>query len=205
MTATHKRKILTGDLDDLLGAEPMAIKRSAERPRRSTAEPMGGDSRSGRYSAASREASASVSGLEGRLSEADLAEFWGVSSRMVRKLGSDGTIEKFPGNRFDLRAATRAYIQRLIKVAEKRGTADPELRAEKLRLTREQADAAGLKNAAARGELLEASAVEKTWASILTDIRAAMLAIPSRLPMLDRSTLEIIDREIRDALTEAAQ
>jgi hypothetical protein len=37
-----------------------------------------------------------------------------------------------------------------------------------------------LKNAAARGELLDAGAVEADWSNTLRQVRAGMLAVPSR-------------------------
>jgi phage terminase Nu1 subunit (DNA packaging protein) len=85
-------------------------------------------------------------------------------------------------------------------------TANPDLLAEKIRLAKEQADKTALANAKARGELLPAAEVEREWAAILRDVRAAMLALPSRLqqklPHLSAHDVAMIDREIRDVLAE---
>jgi phage terminase Nu1 subunit (DNA packaging protein) len=49
-------------------------------------------------------------------------------------------------------------------------------------------------------------AVEREWTSILTGVRARMLAVPSRagqrLPNLSTHDIGEIDREIRDGLAE---
>jgi phage terminase Nu1 subunit (DNA packaging protein) len=62
------------------------------------------------------------------------------------------------------------------------------------------------KNAAARGELLDAGAVEREWSDILRCVRAGMLAVPSRagarLPHLTPHDVAEIDTEVRDVLTE---
>ena len=65
-----------------------------------------------------------------------------------------------------------------------------------------------LKNAKARGELVEASEVERSWADTLRQLRARLLAIPSRLradlPTLDPQAVAALDRALRDTLTEIA-
>ncbi len=56
-----------------------------------------------------------------------------------------------------------------------------------------------------RGEVLDADAVASEWAGILRTVRAAMLAVPSRvraaLPHLTASDVGVIDAELRAALT----
>jgi phage terminase Nu1 subunit (DNA packaging protein) len=48
----------------------------------------------------------------------------------------------------------------------------------------------------------------REWGGVLRTIRASMLAVPSRigarLPHLDATDLDALDREIRDALGEVA-
>lgn len=140
------------------------------------------------------------------VTESDLAAHWGVSTRQVRKLLSEGVIQKADTRHFDRTSATQSYIRRLIDQATRKS--NPELTAEKLRLTRESADKIAIANELARGELVLAKLVEITWTGILRDVRAAMLAIPTRaaqrLPHLTATDLEILEREVRDALQEMA-
>ena len=69
----------------------------------------------------------------------------------------------------------------------------------------EQADAIALKNAVARGALLEAAAVEREWTSVLAGVRAGVLAASSRigqrLPHLPLEDITEIDAELRELLT----
>lgn len=82
------------------------------------------------------------------------------------------------------------------------------LTSERARLAKEQADAQAMKNAALRGDLVAAAKVTQEWADVLRKVRAAMLAVSSRLrsalPHLTAADAAIIDREIRDSLTELA-
>ena len=145
---------------------------------------------------------------EDAISTAALADLLGASVAKVRELAREGLLQKTGIDRFDRRQAVRAYCQRLRELG-RRGATDPEYLAEKTRLAREQADKIAVQNAAARGELLPAKAVEAEWSTILRDVRAAMLALPSRLQQrlghLGPHDVQTIDREIRDALAEAAR
>lgn len=137
--------------------------------------------------------------------ESELAAFWAVTTRQVRKLLSDGVIQKADGRLYDLQICTAAYLRHL---SLKRSTTNSNLEVEKIRLTREQADAVELKNAILREEYVSAAEVKNTWAAVLRDVRASALAIPgrvqTRLPHLTVHDVKIIDNEIRLALTEVA-
>lgn len=81
--------------------------------------------------------------------------------------------------------------------------------AERARLARAQADAVEIRNARARGALLEAAAVEAEWCGGLRTVRAEMLAVPSRvaqrLPHLTPHDAGEIDAEVRAVLTEVGE
>jgi len=140
------------------------------------------------------------------ISEAELADLLGLTSRQIRNLAADGVAKKAGPARYELRASVRAYAESLREKAS-RGRAkadDPELRAERLRLAIAQAEKVELSNAKTRGELLLAQEVVSAWAGVLREVRAAMLAIPSRvnqsLPHLTVHDLNTLDRTIRDTL-----
>lgn len=144
-----------------------------------------------------------------RISENELADFLALTPRAVRVLAQDGIIERTAPATFEKRAAIRAYCEHLREKATKRAaTTRAELDSEQVRLKRAQAEKAELQTAQMRRALLPAGEVERSWAAILHGLRAAMLAIPSRvqqaLPHLTAHDLNALDREIRDALTEAA-
>jgi phage terminase Nu1 subunit (DNA packaging protein) len=83
------------------------------------------------------------------------------------------------------------------------------LRDERIRIAKEHADALALKNAAARGQMLDAAAVEADWSGTLRNVRAGMLAVPSRasarLPHLTPHDIAEIDAEVRAVLTEISE
>lgn len=75
--------------------------------------------------------------------------------------------------------------------------------AHRVRLATAQAQLAEIRGAKLRGELVPAADVEAEWASVLADLRAALLAIPSRVGAklaLSRETVAAIDSEIRASL-----
>lgn len=142
------------------------------------------------------------------ISEAELADLLGITSRRIRDLTSDGIFPRRGAARYGRREAVRSYAAWLRKQASGKAPANPELQAERLRFERERADKLAAQNAATRRDLLPASEVARTWSATLRDLRASMLAIPSRvgarLPHLTAHDLSEIDREIRDALAESA-
>jgi phage terminase Nu1 subunit (DNA packaging protein) len=133
-----------------------------------------------------------------------------LSARGVRDLAARGIIPSAGRGRYPGPAAVRAYVRHLREVAAGRGAGEslPGLTAERQREARERADKLALANSKARGELVPAADVERVWSDTLREVRSALLAVPSRvaqrLPHLGRSEIAAIDREVRDALREAA-
>lgn len=144
---------------------------------------------------------------------AALAQWLGMSERQIARLAQEGRAVRLGRNRYDLQASVLAYLKWLRdQVPAGRsatGSARTRLSDERERLVREQADAVALKNAQSRGELVPSAEVEREWANVLRDVRAAMLAVPSRVQSrighLTIADVAAIDREVRDALTEMAQ
>lgn len=70
-----------------------------------------------------------------------------------------------------------------------------------------QAELARIRAAKMRGELVPAADVEAEWSNLLADLRAALLALPSRIGgklALSRETVAAIDSEIREHLAALA-
>lgn len=64
-----------------------------------------------------------------------------------------------------------------------------------------------LKTAKLRGEMLDAKEVEARWAAAVLDVRAAIMAVPSRFGArhgLSAAVLADLDSDLRDALTGLA-
>jgi terminase small subunit / prophage DNA-packing protein len=137
-----------------------------------------------------------------------LARWLGVTAKTVRELAKASIVVRAGRGVYQLEESVCRYCEHIRRTASQRGgeASLATLRDERIRIAREQADALALKNAAARGELLEASAVETEWSSVLRSVRAGMLAVPSRcsarLPHLTTYDVAEIDAEVRAVLTE---
>ncbi len=158
-----------------------------------------------------------LSQLPRALSKSAFAKLVAVSpgrvSQMVKQglpVEADGKIDVARGklwiaeNINPTRAASQAKGPTLF--GEERQKAS--LTEERARLAKEQADAAEIKNAILRKELVHASDVEREWASVLRKVRSGVLAVPSRvrqlLPHLTPHDVEAIDNELRCALEDLA-
>lgn len=110
--------------------------------------------------------------------------------------------------KYDLWTSITNYLAHLRETAAGRGgeAGVLDLTAERARLAKEQADGHQLKNEVTRGQMVLADDVARVWADEERAIRAAMLSVPNRIQMEDtgftRSDIAMIDRAIRDVLTE---
>lgn len=142
-----------------------------------------------------------------RIGGKDLCSLLGLSSGALSNLKDRGIAVHLGHDAYDLEATVRQYCAHLRGIAAGRGGEEhtANLTAERARLAKEQADAQALKNAALRGELVPAADVEREWGDVLRQVRARILAVPSRLRQsltLSPADVDLIDRELRAALTE---
>lgn len=147
--------------------------------------------------------------LPGVVSAAELGQWLNLAPPRVSALAREGRIPRREDGRFDLQAAIRGYVESLrLKTMASALASNPELNAEKIRLARANAEKVEAANARARGELAALSEVEREWAGILRDVRAALLALPSRaaarLGHLTPHDVATLDREVRAVLEELA-
>lgn len=141
------------------------------------------------------------------VSAADLCALLDISEAALSDLVKRDLAVKRGRNAYDLEQTVHRVVTHLRGIAAGWGTGDmaANLTAERARLAKEQADAQALKNAALRGDLIEADAVAREWADVLRQVRARILAVPSRLRQaldLSAAAADQIDRELREALTE---
>ena len=147
---------------------------------------------------------------EGSVSAAVLAQLFDCDEKTIRNLANRGIVVKSGRGQFVASQSIRNYVRHLREVASGRGGEEKQttLAEERARFARSQADHVALKIQILRGQMLEAAAVERTWGSFFSTVRARMLAIVTdiaqMLPHLTRNDIETIDRLIRDALNDAA-
>lgn len=147
--------------------------------------------------------------VPGVVAAGELAGWLGLTPSRIGTLARDGRIPRRADGRFDLQPAVVGYIQSLrLKSGSSALASNPELNAEKIRLARANAEKVEAANARARGELAALSDVEREWAGILRDVRAALLALPSRaaarLGHLTAHDVDTLNREVRAVLEELA-
>lgn len=131
-----------------------------------------------------------------------LGEWLGLTPNRVGVLARQGHLPRRPDGRYPLKASVTAYAA-FARVAAMGRKADEALAAEKLRVARESADKLAIQNARAKGELIRTAEVARAWGEAMTDLRAAILAIPARVAGragLDRAAAAALDDEIRAAL-----
>lgn len=148
------------------------------------------------------------------VTEVELAEYLGLSTRRIRQLVKEGVVVKSQRGRYDLKASVLGYINS-IRQQEKRGTAD----LEKLKISREAESLMHERLKKRKTELqvlnLEkkmhtSEDVEYFWNSMILSAKSRLTAIPVKCaPVLvgieDRKEIQsILKREISDALSELA-
>ena len=138
----------------------------------------------------------------------ELADLLDLSQNRVLMLVRAGHIPRIGRGTFNRRDAVRAYCEYVRKHPTGRGSSDPAYTAAKTRAAEAQAEKLETANAISRRELIPAVEIEREWAAILRDVRAAMLALSSRVqqrfPHMTTNEITGIDREVRDALENIA-
>jgi terminase small subunit / prophage DNA-packing protein len=120
-----------------------------------------------------------------------LCQLLGVNATSINAAARTGRVVKLGHDQYHLQQSIRAYVDAL-KAKPKTG--------ERERLIKAQADLAELKLAESRNQLIPATQVEHAWATILTNVRQAILAVPTRLPELSTADRQSLESELRDAL-----
>lgn len=135
----------------------------------------------------------------------ELADWLGVVERTIAEYARRGIIPRTGRGLYPLRESIRAVCTHFREQASQRGTTAG-LSAERERKVREEADRLALANARSRGEMVSVSAVADEWLDILRLVCSRMLAAPSRIQQqlghLSAHDLDVIDRELRNALSE---
>lgn len=127
-----------------------------------------------------------------------LADLVGKAVRTINEMKSDGRIPLTADGKIDL---AQIVALGLAAHADGRAGDDLDLNAERARLAKEQADAAAMRNAVSRGELLPAAEVVGAMRAAFGASRARLLAIPAKAAPLVAGIES--PAEVRDILTGA--
>ena len=145
--------------------------------------------------------------MEARVKVEDLARWFGISEGAVRALSRRGLVVKASRGEFKSEESIRTYCTHLREAVAAHGRpAATGSGRDRARLAAAQADAIELKNARARGALVDAEAVAREWEGVCRTIRAGVLRVPrraaARLPHLTPQDVRAIDCEVRAVLAE---
>jgi phage terminase Nu1 subunit (DNA packaging protein) len=101
----------------------------------------------------------------------------------------------------------RSYISHLQEKAREAAVDPKDLQKELTRLRRAQADKTELEVREYRGELHRAEDVEDVWTEMLSNFRARILAVPTKLApqILGIEDLKEMQKALKDAVYEALQ
>ena len=106
-----------------------------------------------------------------------IGEHLNLTPKRVSELTTAGT---FSSNNIDTcRIEYISYLRKLGGYNKKSGTSD--IAEEKTRLTKAQADKAELEVSELEAELIPADLVQTTWIDYITNVRAKLLGLPSRI------------------------
>lgn len=146
------------------------------------------------------------------VTEVELAEYLGLSTRRIRQLYKDGVVIKSQRGRYELKSSVLGYIN---SIRQQEKGAD----IEKLKLTREAENlmherlkkrVTELKVQEMEKKLHRSEDVEYYWNSMVLSAKSRLTAIPVKCaPLLvgieDRKEIQaILKREVTDALNELA-
>ena len=134
-----------------------------------------------------------------------LASRLGITPTTVSKLGGDGVLVRVSRGRYKLWPSIAGYVTYLRRVATQRENPTHKARA---RLLAIQAEKAEFELEQSRGAWLRQTDVIQEHVAIISQMRARLLALPARMggrvPSLTLADLDILDREVRAALTALA-
>ena len=138
-----------------------------------------------------------------------ISKLFNVTDRRVQQLATDVIIPKATRGQYDLIACVQSYIVYLQQNATDNGMGSFDLRGERARLTKGQADSQELKNQIARREVAPIVLLEHGIAKIAQQVAAVLESLPLKIkkrnPHLTSKEIEEIKREIIKAQNEASQ
>lgn len=152
--------------------------------------------------------------LPATISQAEVAELLGISTRVVRDYVSRGIIVSSPQpGRYLTQPSLHGYLTSLRNKAMGRATEDgPSLTDERAKSEAVNRRIAEIKLAQLQGEVLTLDEVSAQWSQLCAQMRAAVLALPSKarstIPHLtphDGEALRLLAREVLATLAEEVE
>lgn len=133
-----------------------------------------------------------------------IGQHCGIPERTIRDWQAKGIVPKTQEMAIAVQAIIAHYKQQIKEIAESSGD-DDMLKAEKIRLTRAQADKVELELSVRQGELVEVASAEREWSNLVAAFRARMLTLPPKAAAQVVGVEQITEIEalLRDFVYEA--
>lgn len=137
------------------------------------------------------------------VTDAELAELAGVSDRYIRKLATNGHIQRVGRNTFVLGAALKGVVAQM----GSGGGSNQQLLAERIRKLKADADLAELTLAKERGDIAPIKEFERAQGLMYSAIQAKILNVPARavLQLLGCGDEAVFKATLRSELVLALQ
>ena len=138
-----------------------------------------------------------------------LAKLFNLTAMRVQQLATDGVVVRSGRGKYELWPSIRNYIKSLQERKVNQWGSGSEQGGEyeghRARLTKARADMAEVQAALLKGTTHEASAVEAVWFDMISNARAKLLSLPSKLAprVHGEDNLAAIKTAIETAVTEA--
>lgn len=132
-----------------------------------------------------------------------IAKLLNLSERRVQQLATDGIIPKGFKGQYDLIGCIRGYTLYLQKQLTQSDFRD--LKEEKTRLVKYQADKAQIDLAIVQGDAVLITDIEKQISDMISIVRARLLTLPNKLaPVVSvESEVNVVENIIKDGICEA--
>jgi len=134
-----------------------------------------------------------------------IAKIFGLTSRRVRQLVEEGIIERVGHGRFQLIETTNKYITYLRLASENEDSLEETLGYEKFLHERAKREKAELQLAHIKNQMHRSEDIEQVMNSMLSNFRARLLALPSKVApsLVARENINMIEHLIQDEIYEA--
>lgn len=146
---------------------------------------------------------------------ADLANFLSLSERRIQQMTEDGLIIRVRRGEYEFIPSIKNYIESINNVFEefedengvKKSINLKELYVKKnIEYKTKQIEEKEIKLRKMRGELYEATDVEKVWSKLIEIFKAKLLGLPSKVAVkLEGETSNVIEEELENEVLEALE
>lgn len=139
------------------------------------------------------------------LTSPEISKIVGIPERTIRDWQAKGIIPKTPEIAIAVQAVIAHYKNQIEELKSRDNGDEGELYAEKVRLTRAQADKVLLEIQMTEGDLISARETVMAWSNYILACRAKLLVLPSKLAMQLAAIEEVTECEaiIREEIEEA--